>query len=562
MKIYSSILLVAFSFTSSVVHAQPGGCGDPRAQLCSPGQYVDTSGDQDACRACTGNTVANGCARSCDQCGTKAHPNSNHSSCVADPLSPHSKPFDLVWDTIHLDYNNLPQNPLWAYQLNPGGLPDFSSICGSAFSGGNSENTATLAKVCTSQPTTFDIDHSLEEAFGYCQGLINGHLTWMNATYTGIVLWDSWSGDPDFFANADLADGDFNLLLWDPFPSQNGYTDLNWSGSGEFGIGLEFKDQDSVNKAQGPWWVQLRNSDITNNSLTSTTTQMFNPSGGGLPAVVTGIIGIDGVHGGYTESHPVFSIALDTHQAVTQDNTVTENWVYFLRTKGNGGGCSEDYYTWTQPNNTFYIQLPWPNGATGVKATTGEFWGWQSGAQPQGWILGSQDPGFTLLKIQLPTSSYPGTDGQLTLVYSFPPGTKATTQIGAVIGNALNGQAVMPAGNVKRASSTEGENEDAIDLAKMAARIADPAVKAKFMADAKQALSPLTAVPPTATPGKSIPMSFETPLKVEPRPPAGSGQVTALQTSPDLVNQQMHAAIKKLMDTYRPQLGASRPAQK
>ena len=149
---------------------------------------------------------------------------------------------------------------------------------------------------------------------------------------------------------------------------------MNWSSKGELGIGLEFKDTETVNNAAGPWWVQLRNSDITNTSDTSNTSQMFNNKGGGLPGVVTGIIGIDGVHGGYTESHPVFSIALDVQQAVNQDNTLTENWVYFLRTKGNGGGCSEVYYNWTEPNNTFYIQLPWPNGATSVKATAGNFW--------------------------------------------------------------------------------------------------------------------------------------------------------------------------------------------
>ena len=123
----------------------------------------------------------------------------------------------------------------------------------------------------------------------------------MKATYTGSVLWDSWSKDPDI-SNLWLDDGDYNLLLWDHFPSQNGYTDLNWSSKGELGIGLEFKDTETVNNAAGPWWVQLRNSDITNTSDTSNTSQMFNNKGGGLPGVVTGIIGIDGVHGGYTSS--------------------------------------------------------------------------------------------------------------------------------------------------------------------------------------------------------------------------------------------------------------------
>jgi hypothetical protein len=40
---------------------------------------------------------------------------------------------------------------------------------------------------------------------------------------------------------------------------------------------------------------------------------------------------------------------------------------------------------------------------------------------------------------------------------------------------------------------------------------------------------------------------------------AGSLSATALQTSPDPVNRQIHAAIKKLMDTYRPQIKVTPP---
>jgi hypothetical protein len=330
------------------------------------------------------------------------------------------------------------------------------------------------------------------------------------------------------------------------------------------GIGLEFKDSETVNNAGGPWWVQLRNSNITSTSDTSNTSEMFNPSGGGLPGVVTGVIGIDGVHGGYTESHPVFSIALDTlQQTDKQNNTVTENWVYFMRTEANGGGCSEDYYNWSEPNNTFYIQLPWPQGAFSVQATSGQAWGWQSGAQPQTTIMESQDPGFTLIKIQLPSSSYSGTDGQLTLVYSFPPGKVPT------YGNALNGFSSSPAAPIpqvkemaKRAPSTKGENEDEFNVADVAARIADPAVKAKFLADAKLALESLTKVKPAAAPGKALPINFDTPLKVEPRPPSDGGKITALQTTPDPVNKQIHAAIKKLLDTYRLNIRPATPAEK
>jgi len=496
---------------------------------------------------------------------------------LSPPWSLHVMPFDLVWDWNNLDYNGLPLNPLWAYQLDPGGQPDFTSICGDAFSnGGSSENTSVLAANCTMQSPNFDIDTSLEEGSisTYCYGLIDGHLTWTNTavTYTGSAYWDSWSPDPNFFKNFDLQDGDYNLLLMgNPYPIQNGYTDLNWTSNGLFGLSLEFKDTETVNNTSAPWWTQLVNS--VSNSDATTTNQIFKSQGGpaaagsqpsstnsGLPAVVTGFVSMDGVHG-WAEVHPVFSIALDTQQTVNQNNTLTQNWAYFYRTKSNGGGCSEAYYTFSP--NPFYIQLPWPDGATSVTASAGESWGWQSGAQPQTWILKSQDPGFTLIKIQLPNGSlYPGLDGQLTLTYTFAPGVKPTTQIGAAIASPASVASVTSlSATVKPASSKVGGNDDEINLADVATRIADPVVKAKFLADAKQAFTPIVPTQPSKSIRQAIPMKFDTPLGVEPRPPAGT-KVPAVQISIDPVNKQIHAAIKKLLDTYKPQLAATPPAAK
>jgi hypothetical protein len=85
MKIYGLVTLMAFAMVPLAASAQAGGCGDPRAQVCNPGQYANTSGNQTVCVACTGNTVANGCTRSCSECGSGTVPNSDHSSCVNVP---------------------------------------------------------------------------------------------------------------------------------------------------------------------------------------------------------------------------------------------------------------------------------------------------------------------------------------------------------------------------------------------------------------------------------------------------------------------------------------------
>src|SRR5579872_2362542 len=86
MKIYMPILLMAFTFAPLAAHAQAGGCGDQRLQACNPGQYANTSGNQTVCVPCTGNTVADGCTRSCTSCSAGMVPNSQHSSCVVAPV--------------------------------------------------------------------------------------------------------------------------------------------------------------------------------------------------------------------------------------------------------------------------------------------------------------------------------------------------------------------------------------------------------------------------------------------------------------------------------------------
>jgi hypothetical protein len=564
-----------------------GGCGDARAQICSPGQYADISGDQVACRACTGNSFANGCTLSCSQCASGMIPTADHSGCEKSAegidWSPHSKPFDLVWDLHNEDYNGLPLNPLWAYQLTTtDSLPDFENLCGPAFSGGNTINYTTLAADCTSQPTTLDVDTSslVGDSFlgsaGYCSGLINGHLTWMIATFTGWIGWEGFSGDANFLDNLDLADGDYNLLLDSLDPDQKigpnvppspakdypAFTALNYSENGLYGIGLEFNDDETINNAGGPWWQQLV-------SIASDTPQygweMFYPYE--LPGVVTGVIGIDGVHGGYTESHPVFALALDTQETVVRQSSqnwaLQQNWVFFLHNYGNGGGCSEKYYTWPgQPGNQYYIQLPWPKGAIGVSAGgPGQFWDWQpEPAQVSGML--SPNPGWTLIKVQFPGGGHFGVDGTLTLVYNFPPSYQPTTfetlEVGTP-GLGRGGGGGNP-GRKRAVPKGRGEEEDHFDLAVIAQRIADPALKAKFTAEARTALKPSSRRPRA----RVAPRTFATTLEAAPRTsgPASRGEITRPQALDDPAKKEFNDALKKLIDTYRPHMQPAPPAKK
>ncbi|MGB6632008.1 MAG: hypothetical protein WBE52_12285, partial [Terriglobales bacterium] len=444
--------------------------------------------------------------------------------------SPHSKPFDLTWDVNNEDFNGLPLNPKWNYQFTSG-LPNFQSICGPAISGGDNFNIDTLSRDCTSQAPTADVDTSAFVGFGgYCSGLINGHLNWYIATYTGTIHWQDWSGDINVIEPWNSGDGDYNLLL--DSPDQNGFTMLNWATAGEYGMGLEFKGGETLNKTGGPWWQQLQRG--AENNGTPNPVDIFNDNvseDGGLLGVVTGTIGIDGVHGGYAESHAVFAIALRT-QANQVNDGVQETWVFFLRNTGGEGQCSEETQSWPSfLNNEYFIQLPWWPGATDVKVVgNSDWWAWQDG-DTKGSILRSSDPGWTLIKVQFPSDGQYGVDGQFTLQYTVP-------------GGGIDQKKHEPA----RLRKEERE----VFLADAGSRLTNPTVKTKFTADLLDAIKPLSINPPI----KRVRITVDASAKVEPRTPgaASRGEGTRPRTFPDPVKKQVNAAIKKVMDTYGPQM--------
>jgi hypothetical protein len=55
--------------------------------------------------------------------------------------------------------------------------------------------------------------------------------------------------------------------------------------------------------------------------------------------IITGLVGVDGVHGGYSELHPVYAMAVETATPGT-DKTEDDTWVFFIRNQGNEGSCA------------------------------------------------------------------------------------------------------------------------------------------------------------------------------------------------------------------------------
>lgn len=465
--------------------------------------------------------------------------------------SPHSKPFDLVWDINSEDFNGLPVNPEWAYQLNhpEGGLPNFQSTCHAAIisqndsvlgnTGGTAIDRAALARDCTSQPVYLDLFTGIHWCFGscLCTGLINGHLNWAIATYTGTIGWDDYAGNWPH-------DGDYDLSLNSVTGgTMNGFTALNWSDSGEYGLGLEFKGGETLDRTGGPWWQRLDNGRSSNDGPYTVGQEMFNEVyGDGLEGVVIGLIGMDGVHGGYTESHPVFAIAVRTDANQVRDG-VDENWVFFLRNFGNEGECSGNIHGWpsARGDNVYYIQLPWWGGATDVKVSgTPQWWAWQEG-QTHGSIVRSAEPGWTLIKIRFPSNGQNGVDGQFTLHYTVP-----------AIRNAERAAAEQS----RRRPRVKKLEEDGIP--DVSQGIADAATKAKFKTDFAS-LQRFTA----EAPGKKIPLSVDTSLAVEQHlaGAASRGALTPTQMSLDPLKKQQNDAMKSLLDNYRSRIQQAPPRQ-
>jgi hypothetical protein len=252
------------------------------------------------------------------------------------------------------------------------------------------------------------------------------------------------------------------------------------------------------------------------------------------------VVGIDGVHNDYTELHPVYALALQTSFSVVF-NKVIETWDYFLRTSSSsGGGCSSQTLSWAAPpgdkygDARYFIGLPWPTGATGVKVL--QNYGFSDEGQPPAageWVGPSGKNGWTMVEISILNPFEGGTvDGEVTLQYTMPTWRWKSTPRASVAAN-----------------ETERYKEDAFNV-DLPTLIPDAGARAKFQVDAAGRLAPFTVQP------KVIPVRF-TKLAVEPqtlRTAASSGALTPPKVTADPVKQGRDTAVKKLMDTYRPQM--------
>ncbi len=240
--------------------------------------------------------------------------------------TPGSAPFDLIWFTTQdVDANGFPVNPTWAGATASG--PNFFNICGPG-------GYLPAQPSCTDQFTEWDNEDADFSFFGECPAdPFPGHLNWRNATNIGYIQWEGASGS---WPN----DNDINMRLDPPGASTEA---LNY---GESSLGLEFDSTETINNFSDPFWQPGNIGTNINGDF----------------AVVSGLLGVDGVHnGGWTEIHPVFALAIMTNLATSyakSSETVTTTWQYFIRDFGNEGGCGSQEFGWGGNRGVWYLTLP------------------------------------------------------------------------------------------------------------------------------------------------------------------------------------------------------------
>jgi hypothetical protein len=437
--------------------------------------------------------------------------------------------FDLTWilNKSSIDDNGLPLNPLWSYQVeHPDAVPDVKASCAPGGVGNFGVST------CTSQPVTFDdnTDKYLEK-YGYCntnQTIYDGHINWQRVTYLGGVFFRAFSGEWPY-------DDDVNFGI--ETNDQSGQT-ASFEGP-DTGIGLEFKNSDTLANYSAEVWSNLE----TPPGLISLNGDNPHVIGQGENAVVTGLMGIDGVHIGYSELHPTFVLAIEVAFTPEQDGSQDQTWAFFIRNAGNEGSCAHEEHYWPSDIGdwTYAIQLPWPAGAESVQMITNQYSKIEASSSDQQYLGMEGAKPWTYLRFRLGSYTATGMDGEITLHYS---GTTARRS-----------SAKAPPRKLSKKPEPEKreEGEFGIDWSELSSRIADPAVRQRFLSEVKA----IDQMNPSSQKVKMTPVpldSKQTTFTHNQNFGAWLGKPATDIAKPDPIKDNQAAALRALLAKYAAQL--------
>jgi hypothetical protein len=235
---------------------------------------------------------------------------------VPGPWPSPTRDFDLVPHC--LDDNFVFLNPRWNWQTPSRQPPQLSFFSPDS-----------------SQTPAYDITSTSVFVPALCDSGTGGHLNWFDVTYTGPARWS------DHSSSGAKGDDDYNVFITPDtvagttFPA--GVTLNNPSQ-----VKIEFDAGETVENFQSvPWWdnVQRAVADGDDNDPSYEIAHRYFDK---RDLIVTGLMGVDGVHNNDSEVHPaqVFFLRMEQQLNHPYPDPTDDGWAFFVRNWGDEGMCS------------------------------------------------------------------------------------------------------------------------------------------------------------------------------------------------------------------------------
>ncbi|HEY6925529.1 MAG TPA: hypothetical protein VI653_18770 [Steroidobacteraceae bacterium] len=279
-------------------------------------------------------------------------------------------PFDLVAE--RRDLNGLMLNPSWGDSSLPSTL-DPDRRCGIlALHGAPGYRRVLLRRgdcLGDEQRNILRLNEPQVEKFGgfICaqtseDGSVHGHVNWFPITLTGSLRFEkSMGGEGDDY------DVNFDMLSRDRWP----VTRYNWRQLGRHDssqIHLELDYRETLRRLPATpltWWTRFQ-ALVRDSSAEQVDTFLHR---GRLSAVITGLFGLDNVHNGHAEMHPVYAMAFTVRIDTVDQRELRQQWVFLARDRGNEGNCATGKIPFrlgaaTDSVNTYRFLIEKPEGTS------------------------------------------------------------------------------------------------------------------------------------------------------------------------------------------------------
>ena len=220
-------------------------------------------------------------------------------------------------------------------------------------------------------------------ATGSHTGAIRGHVNWFPVTATGQMVWNSYS--------AGAGDHDVNIDFLTPTPNAVTLGNDRFEDYGnERGFHLESYDYETLERLPpegNSFWHALRRVVHDKTKARVLVNDRF--------AIVTGIYGLDGVHGFHAELHPVFAMSVLIDVAANQGR-VRERWAVMLRNLGSEGDCANGTVPFitsapTASDQNYIVDLGKRDNAVVTRVELNSSWSSDTNYVPQYRMSNSRD---------------------------------------------------------------------------------------------------------------------------------------------------------------------------